>query len=146
MKLTITCYSVSWQPYYLYSTGCIPLSEGPQLSDTSSEKNVQLLPLLLSLCLDFTVFTRSCFLAAQVYSIFSGRQFSAGLFFLENENTHPFEVVLNYSIQCNLHGLCLLDTYYPAGSPQAFSSLQHIQNSFKKVILQQVQFLKKCIQ
>lgn len=51
--------------------------------------------------------TRSCFLAAQVYFIFSGHQSSVGLCSLENENTHPYQVVLNCRIQCNLYGLCL---------------------------------------
>lgn len=34
--------------------------------------------------------TRSCFLAAQVYFIFSGHQSTVGLCSLENENTHPY--------------------------------------------------------
>lgn len=83
----------------------------PQLSDTFCEKNVQFLPLLLSVFSDFTFCcTRSCFPAAQVYSIFSGHQSSVGVFFLENENTHPCEVAWNNSIQCNSHGFCLLLT------------------------------------
>lgn len=99
MKLTVTCYPASWQLYCLYSTGSLPLSEDLNFQIHLLKRMCSFCSLSIFLYFTFCC-TRSCFLAAYVYSIFSGIQSSVGLFFLENENTHSFEIVLNYLIQC----------------------------------------------